>query len=257
MAIKRDTLRKRQRDTRKKSRKMRGGGDLDPKGWAHNGEGAIVDGNPTSNGPTAYFKHSQKLRAGDVWKMRLERGQNAAVGFASDKYNVENHSDTYKNTALVTMYDGATDIDTGISQDSHQHLTFPSHLNYRIPDAPYDVALRCDKDGNVPQIQFNNECAWHDFAPGRAALSEGPYFPFLQLSHGDKLSSHSIVRPKATKSAGKAGKEAMAAKAAGAGASSASRPASSNARKTRVLGRSKSAIPRTVSTRQKSKKKTP
>ena len=273
MRIKRDTLRKTTGRKRRKSckpfrrvsrkrRKMSGGAQpvpLAPEDWRYSEGGEIVNGvlgqSPTSRG--VYFKHPQELQGGDVWSMRVTEGGGALVGFANEGLDVERWGETYQNTAWVELGDGTTVINSGISPDGEDHY-HEDHLKDHIPETePYDLALRINKDGNLPQIQFYNDCAWHDFAPGRAALSEGPYFPFLQLSHGDKLSSHSIVRPKATKSAGKAGKEAMAAKAAGAGASSASRPASSNARKTRAQGRSKSAIPRTVSTRQKSKKKTP
>ena len=57
---------------------------------------------------------------------------------------------------------------------------------------------------NVPQIQFNDDDVWHDFAPDRAALKAGPWFPFLQLYNAaDRLSDHSVHRPRAVKSAGK------------------------------------------------------
>ena len=45
---------------------------------------------------------------------------------------------------------------------------------------------------------------WHDFAPDGAALKAGPWFPHLALgSPADRLSDHSVHRPRAVKSAGK------------------------------------------------------
>ena len=78
------------------------------------------------------------------------------------------------------------------------------HLEDHIPETlPYDVALRITKDGNLPQIQFNDDSVWHDFAPeGRTALKAGPWFPYLDLDGDDLLSDHRVDRPRATKSAG-------------------------------------------------------
>ena len=86
------------------------------------------------------------------------------------------------------------------------------------------------KDGNVPQIhsQFNDDDVWHDFAPDRAALKAGPWFPCLALgSAAIRLIDHSVHRPRAVKSAGKISKApaasasaAAAAAADGAGAAS-------------------------------------
>ena len=65
------------------------------------------------------------------------------------------------------------------------------------------MAVRISKDGNLPQIQFNDDSVWHDFAPeGGAALKAGPWFPYLWLSRDDLLSDHHVDRPRATKSAG-------------------------------------------------------
>ena len=65
------------------------------------------------------------------------------------------------------------------------------------------MALRISKDGNLPQIQFNDDSVWHDFAPeGGAALKAGPWFPYLYLYGDDILSDHRVDRPRATKSAG-------------------------------------------------------
>ena len=90
-----------------------------------------------------------------------------------------------KNTAWVGLGDGTTVIGSGISLDGrHGH---PNHLFHLIPKTkPYDLAMRCDTDGNVPQIQFNNDGVWHDFAPGgRTALKAGPWFPYLKLNKRD------------------------------------------------------------------------
>jgi hypothetical protein len=46
---------------------------LDTAGWAHNGNGEIVNGEPWSpEGDYAYFKHALELQGGDVWRMRVE-----------------------------------------------------------------------------------------------------------------------------------------------------------------------------------------
>ena len=62
---------------------------------------------------------------------------------------------------------------------------------------------------------------WHDFAPDRAAVKAGPWFPFLQLYGDDRLSDHCVHRPKPTKSAGKTSKAPAAPAAAAAAAASA------------------------------------
>ena len=59
----------------------------------------------------------------------------------------------------------------------------------------------------MPQIQFNDDDMWHDFAPNRAALKAGPWFPSLRLdSAAVRLTDHSVHRPRAVKSAGKINK---------------------------------------------------
>jgi hypothetical protein len=118
----------------------------------------------------------------------------------------------------VYLGSGSTGINTDISQDGQQHL-HDYHLQDHIPETEaYDVALRVTKDGNLPQIQFNDDAVWHDFAPvGGTALKAGPWFPYLQLDGDDLLSDHRVDRPRATKSAGKT-KTAPAASDDGAGA---------------------------------------
>ena len=111
--------------------------------------------------------------------------------------------ETYKSIAWVDLDDGSTIIFPNISQDGQQHL-YPGRLKDYIPKTlPYDVALRINKDGNMPQLRFNEDGKWHDFAPeGGTGLKAGPWFPYLDLH----LSDHRVNRPKPTKSAGKTNK---------------------------------------------------
>ena len=207
MRIKRNTRRKTKRRKRMKScrhisrRRMSGGGDpLDPVGWAHNGDGEIAKGNPTSNGGVAYFKHSQELVTGDVWRMRVKVGGAMVIGFATKQYNVEKDQYTWYDTAIVGLGNGVASVNSGISLDGNRHY-HPNHLGPHIPEAPFDLAMRCED--NVPQIQFNDDSVWRDFAPDGAALSAGPWFPHLVMEVGELLTDHRIDRPRPTKSAGK------------------------------------------------------
>ena len=46
---------------------------------------------------------------------------------------------------------------------------------------------------NLPQIQFNDDSVWHDFAPeGGTALKVGPWFPYLELKEDDLVSDHRV-----------------------------------------------------------------
>ena len=115
----------------------------------------------------------------------------------------------------MSLRSGTTHINPGISEDGQYHC-HPDHLRPHIPKAPFDVAVRCEAVSNVPQIQFNDDDVWHDFAPGRAALKAGPWLPMLGLfSAAARLCDHSVHRPRAVKSAGKISK-APAASAASA-----------------------------------------
>jgi hypothetical protein len=191
---------------------------LQPEGWAHDEGGEIAEGKPQSKGGFARFRHSRELQAQDVLRTKVVQGGGAYVGFAAESFDVEKHVETVKSTARVYLSNGTTRIGSDISRDGEQHFHH-DHLKDYIPKTlPYDVALRISKDGNVPQIQFNDDAVWHDFAPDRAALKAGPWFPFLQLSAHDRLSDHCVHRPKPTKSAGKTIK-APAAPAADAAAS--------------------------------------
>jgi hypothetical protein len=168
---------------------------LDTAGWAHNGSGEIVNGQTRSpKGDFAFFVHSQELQAGDVWRMRVEGGC-AWVALATEQYNVEKHVETYKSTASLYLGNGMTRIYSDISQDGERHH-HPGHLKDHIPDTkPYDVALRITKDGSLPQIQFNDDSVWHDFAPeGGTALKAGPWFPYLMLTPGDHLTDLHVHR---------------------------------------------------------------
>ena len=190
---------------------------LEPQGWSHSEGGEIIEGRPQGKGGwNAYFKHTRSLQAKDVWRMRVEVGGTARVGFAPEQYNVEKDGETYKSTAWVRLGCGMTFIHPDISQDGRQHF-HGGHLGPHIPEAPFDLAVRCEAVSNVPQIQFNDDDVWHDFAPDRAAMKAGSWFPFLQLRSADaRLSDHSVHRPRAVKSAGKINK-APAASGDGSG----------------------------------------
>jgi hypothetical protein len=200
-------------------------GALEPEGWSHSGNGEITEGRPQCRGGYACFKHTRSLQAKDVWRTRVEIGGNARVGFATEEFNAEKHGETVDSTAAVNLYNGTTCIFPDISENGQEHV-HPNHLRPHIPEAPFDLAVRCEAVSNVPQIQFNDDDVWHDFAPGRAALKAGPWFPYLQLANAAiRLSDHSVHRPRAVKSAGKISKApaaaaSSAAAADGAGAAS-------------------------------------
>ena len=204
-------------------------GGLDPAGWACSEDGEIKNEEPQckeDEDDGAYFKHSQSLEAEDVLRMKVVAGGGASVGIAAEGYDVERHVETAKSIAEVELNGGMTLIRSVITQDREDHI-HPDHLTEHIPKTlPFNLALRISKDGNVPQIQFNDDAVWHDFAPDRAAVKAGPWFPFLRLFNGDRLSDHCVHRPKPTKSAGKTSKapaaassaDAVSADGAGAGA---------------------------------------
>ena len=96
--------------------------------------------------------------------------------------DVEKRRETYKSTAKVDLSTGNTTIFSDISKDGEQHVHYD--LEDYIPKTlPYDLALRINKEGNMPQVQFNDDNVWHDFfAPeGSAGLNSGPWFPYVQL----------------------------------------------------------------------------
>ena len=81
----------------------------------------------------------------------------------------------------------------------------PRRLEDHIPETlQLRLALRINKDGNMPQLRFNEDGEWHDFVPeGGTGLKAGPWFPFLELYGDDRLSDHRVDRPRPTKSAAK------------------------------------------------------
>ena len=86
---------------------------LDTAGWAHNAAGEIVNGQTRSpEGGTAFFKHSQELQGGDVWRMRVEGGGGAEIGFATEQFDVEKYGETIESTAGVFLGGGSTLINS-------------------------------------------------------------------------------------------------------------------------------------------------
>ena len=179
-------------------------GPLETTGWAHNGHGEFgPSGQPQGKDAfeEATFTHSQELHAADVWRMRFEAGQHAVIGLAGVGHSVEEHEETFPITAVMDLITGTTCINSGLSLDGQQHLHH-GQLRPYIPKAPFDLALRCEEVSNVPQIQFNDDGVWRDFAPDRAALKAGLWFPYLDLYDDARLSNHHVHRPRSTKSAG-------------------------------------------------------
>ena len=55
----------------------------------------------------------------------------------------------------------------------------------------------------MPQLRFNEDGQWHDFVPeGGTGLNAGPWFPYLMLCPGARLSDHRVNRPRPVKGAG-------------------------------------------------------
>jgi hypothetical protein len=126
--------------------------------------------------------------------MAVGNGKRAQAGFAGEGYEPARHDETCEGTAGVWLGDGTAFINAGLSLDGQRHF-HSRHLSSHVPKtAPFDVALRCDPDGDVPQVQFNEDGVWHDFAPDhqegegggrrRTALKAGPWFPYLHLCEG-------------------------------------------------------------------------
>ena len=117
---------------------------LEPEGWSHSEGGEITEGRPQWNGGGwARFKHSRALQAKDVLRTRVEVGGGAGVGFATEQYNAEKHNETYKSTARVSLLNGSTVVNTAISLDG-QRRYHNDHLGPHIPEAPFDLAVRCE-----------------------------------------------------------------------------------------------------------------
>jgi hypothetical protein len=126
------------------------------------------------------------------------------VGIVAEEYDVERHNQTVKSTAFLCLYiDGMTVIHSDISKDGEQHVHYGLLKDYIPETLPYDLALRINKDGNMPQLRFNEDGEWHDFAPeGATGLKAGPWFPYLMLYPGNRLSDHRVNRPRPVKGAG-------------------------------------------------------
>ena len=118
-------------------------GALEPEGWSHSEGGEIIEGRPQWKSGYAHFKHTRSLQPKDVWRMRVEVGGHAFVGSATEKYNAEKNLETYKSTAWVNLGSGTTDIRSDISEDGQDHY-HPFHLGPHIPEAPFDLAVRCE-----------------------------------------------------------------------------------------------------------------
>ena len=142
-------------------------GALPPAGWACNEEGEIKNGEPQCKDEEEYavFKHSQSLEPEDVLRMKVLAGGGAYVGIAAEGYDVERYEETNDSIALVLLTGGTTAILSDISEDGEEHFHHDL-LKDRIPKTlPYDLALRINKDGNMPQLRFNEDGQWHAFVP--------------------------------------------------------------------------------------------
>ena len=154
-------------------------GGLDPAGWKCSKHGEIKNGEPRCKEEESHacFKHSQSLEAEDVLRMKVVAGEDAFVGIAAEGYDVERDGETYKSTTVVDLGDGTTFISSDISEDGEEHLHH-RHLKDYIPKTlPFDLTWLCaviEAVSNVPQIQFNDDAVWQDFAPDRTALKAGP-----------------------------------------------------------------------------------
>jgi hypothetical protein len=214
---------------------------LPPAGWAFFFEGGEIEN--VENGETrckevgcqeeeqyqldefACFKHSQSLEEGDVWRMKVVEGMGAFVGFATESYNAEKHWETIESSVWVVLSSGTTAIHPDASYEGwvfdergYQIAGGATNVHYGLlydytpKTFPYDLALRINKDGNMPQLRCNEDGEWHDFAPeGETGLKAGPWFPFLLLwapggsfgrSAGAHLSDHRVNRPRPVKGAG-------------------------------------------------------
>jgi hypothetical protein len=73
----------------------------------------------------------------------------------------------------VDLSNGMTVIYSDISEDGETH-GHSCLLKDSIPKTlPYDLALRINKDGNMPQLRFNEDGVWQDFVSGRRDWTEG------------------------------------------------------------------------------------
>ena len=117
--------------------------------------------------------------------------------------DVERDGETRKSTAFVCLHSGTTFICADISKDGEFHYHEDLLQDLLPKTLPYDLALRISKDGNMPQLRFNEDGEWHDFATEvGTGLKAGPWFPYLLLCTGDRLSDHRVNRPRPVKGAG-------------------------------------------------------
>ena len=97
--------------------------------------------------------------------MKVVAGGHARVGIAAEGYDVERSGETFKSTARVDLDDGTTATGSDISEDSEEHAHLALLKDYIPKTLPYDLALHITKDGNMPQLRFNENGQWHNFAP--------------------------------------------------------------------------------------------
>jgi hypothetical protein len=137
------------------------------------------------------------VAGGNAWE------GSAIVGIAGEGYDIERHEETDDSIAKVVLSSGTTYIFRDISEDGEEHL-HPGLLKAYIPKTlPYDLAIRINKDGNMPQLRFNEDGQWHNLAlKGEVGLKAGPWFPYLELGTGARLSDHRVNRPRPVKGAG-------------------------------------------------------
>jgi hypothetical protein len=177
-----------------------GGGRRSP-GWKYTAGGTLMDEQPQADNCVAFFKHvDYPFFSGDVLKCTVRQiGKIAAVGFSGAELDIEGHSEA-ESTAWVELVSGGTHIKPGLALDGETYHYHAKHLAQHIPkQIPFDLALRCEAGSNVTQAQFNNDGAWHDFAPAHwkdkevpSLNRDGPLFPYLQLGTGDRLSNFSL-----------------------------------------------------------------
>ena len=104
---------------------------------------------------------------------------------------------------------GSTCINSDLSLDGKKHMAMDhlpipgnefgedGYLIHRENWEPLHLALRVDKESHVPQVQFNKDGVWHEFAPGGAGAAlkgEGPWFPYLRLAKRDRVIDHCVTR---------------------------------------------------------------
>ena len=149
-------------------------GGLDPAGWKCGKRGEIKNGEPQcKEDGSAPFVHSQSLEPEDVLRMKMVAGGYAQVGIAAEGYDVERSGDTGQSIAMVDLGESTTVIRSDISEDGEHHGHHDLLKDYIPKTLPFDLALRINKDGNMPQLRFNKDGEWHDFAPEGGGRTEG------------------------------------------------------------------------------------